>query len=1387
MKKIREALEREGLGVWADSRQLVAGDPLEREVWRAIDESTHVLAVLTVAAMNSDWVYREIEYAKQAKKTIIPLLGPGMQTAALRAWFGEKQPVALKLADGPGAVTAALQGLLVALGEMLPHDAEPAPPAEAAPMADLILKLTDPKTVVLEGGRQRAGAKATLIYQPAAGARAVGSARYDFISPLGQIDRDELAWYLERYINWPTGIFQDRAVAMEKQLPQWGEALYGAVDQPAARTALEAWKAVTGVERRFTVRVEKETGGDEAATQLLALPWELIRDGRGYLFQGAHGVRVRRSLPNRDPQPAVTTKPPIRVLLLSPRPEQQGVGYIDHRVSARPVVEALNRLGELAEFMLLDPPTFGAMEAELRRALKAKEPYHVVHFDGHGVYDQAHGLGALCFEDPADAAKTEGRRMQLVTSDKIAEVIRGHRVPLFFLEACQTAQADLDPAASVAGALLESGVASVAAMSHSVLVETARLFVSAFYPALLSGERVGEAMLAGQRALKMDTRRGQTFVGELRLEDWFVPVLFQEQDDARLICDMPGARGPQSVALALGALPDAPAHSFVGRSRELLTAERILARAPYVVLLGEGGEGKTTLAVELARWLVTTRRFRRAAFVALDQDGDARKMLSTLGDQLMKDFGSQSALHDPWQLVERALRDQATVLVVDNVESVVDDPAIFELCTKLNRLAKLVFTSREALPAPFELNTTRVGRLDRYDAIRLVGLVLGEGNLMPHAFTATESEEEIAALVDSVGCHARALVLLAREVAATGVRAATADIAKLMQRMEARHPGERERSLLASVQLSLRRLPAGMRERIQPLGVFQGGGSLDAIGPALGLEPDEARAVGRALVEVGLAEAAGFSYLRFDPALAPALWLELSEEAQAEAKSAWAEAMAELVGFLYQHQFKDANLALNLARLELPNLVAAVAWLGEQAEPERVVDLAARLEALIADLGRPTALEQVGKIRAAGAGRLGAWSHAGFVAELTAMERLIEAGQHSRAVAAGRSLLHKALAAGESAYLGAAYDLAMVQFTLGRALQRGGGASEALAVLEEARRRFQGLGASGMANVALTVTADCLVDLGRLDEAASAYEEAIAAAQERDDPRSVAVGQGQLATVRRRQERYPEALALYAAVKDIFTRLGEPGSVAVVWHQIAIVHQYAEQLEAAEHAYQESLKLTVQAGNRSEEAATLNALGSLYSKMDRAEDAVRFYRQASDRYAELGDRAHEGSARSNAADELIRLRRSVEARIEVNRAIECKKEFGHASQPWTTFHILHNLERAEGREIPALAARRQAVEFYLAYRRDGGESTTPAGQLFDRVARQPDAAREWFAGAKQQADLPGYIVALIPALEAVLDGSRDPALADNPEIDYDDAAELLLLLETLSARAGTAG
>jgi hypothetical protein len=234
-----------------------------------------------------------------------------------------------------------------------------------------------------------------------------------------------------------------------------------------------------------------------------------------------------------------------------------------------------------------------------------------------------------------------------VPAAEVSAILRDYGISLVFLEACQTVKAENDPTSSVASRLLQDGVSSVVAMSHTVLGETARRFIGAFYDKLVHGNRIGDAMLAGQRELKDDDFRGHAFKGELRLQDWFVPILFQEEDDPALVeavltDDDSGKNRADELRLAVGAVPEEPDQTFVGRSRELLVAERILACQCYVVLRGEGGEGKTTLAAELVRWLVRTRRFERAAFVSLEHAFEERVVLQTLGDQLVDNFASEA-------------------------------------------------------------------------------------------------------------------------------------------------------------------------------------------------------------------------------------------------------------------------------------------------------------------------------------------------------------------------------------------------------------------------------------------------------------------------------------------------------------------------------------------------------------------------------------------------------------------------------------------------------------------------------------------------------------------------------------------------------------------------
>jgi len=1437
VSELREALEGYGLTAWVDSRNLRGGAKLTPEIEDAIEHARQFIAVISTNTINSPWVRKEIQKALEVEQnrkddgySVVPLLLPGVEPSALENWFGE-EPVGIRVEIKTGGVSEALPAILAALGERLPTDHQPVKDSVSRPVEELILKLDNLK-IETKDGKRRAKADAQLIYEPAdKRAREVESKQYIFIAPLGVIEAEDLRWYLEEYYVWPIGVFKERAERIEAQLPEWGESLYqAALGRQIVQEALTAWQqAGNDGDRRFSVLVDSELpdGASEedqaiarqAATELLSLPWELLHDGRGFLFHGKHPVRVRRRLPNRYRQPVRPTSLPIRILLVSPRPEDDRTHYIDHRISAKPLVEAIESLGELVELTILAPPTFPALEEALQKAADAEKPFDVVHFDGHGVYDHRVGLGGLCFEDPNETGELEKRAMQLIHAEKLAEVIRDHRIPLVFLEACQSAKTEEDPTASVAAKLLEEGVTSVIAMSHSILVETAHRYVKAFYQELAEGKRVGTAMLAGQRELHRDTYRGKMMgAGDLHLQDWFVPVLYQEEQDPQLVTRLQSKEVQQLQAkqrrLSLGELPDPPPHEFQGRSRELLALERLLHAEPWAVVRGQGGAGKSTLAIELARWLVRVGRFRRAAFVSLEQYTDARSVLDSIGRQLLPEGDSWSVanysdLKQALQPVERALADRATIIVLDNLESVLPDltgqlplgaapiEELFELCKKLleaDPATRIVFTSRESLPAPFDNKRREIGLgpLSREDAIKLVGEVMKQEGLIPKSDDPGGDPKEIVELVEAVNRHARALVLLAREVSRRGVRATTESLQELMADLHKKYPDDRENSLFASVELSLRRLSHEVREQIKVLSVFHGGAQVDVLRLILDVDTETVSNLATQLVAVGLAEAMVYGHLRLDPALPSYLMREMSEPEQEEATARWAEAMKQLTRFLYQQLAKDAELAAQLTLLELPNLMAMLLWIHDKATPEDVVDLAVSVESLLSKLGRPQALAQATRVREQAAQQLGEWGKARFLTENADIDRLLERGELQPAYAAAQQLLQRCLATGEEAYTGAAYNIALACFSLGRILRRSGAAEDALLPLAEAQKRFRVLADVGnasaerMVSVAITESGTCLRTLGKWDEAAVAYEEAINRDEKNHFMRDVAVGKGQLGTIRTFQNRYDEALRNHHESREIFETLGEPISVAIAWHQIGMTHKNAKQFEQAERAYRQSLAISVQMKDLEGEAGSLYELASLYHLLGHLEEAVILRQQVADICVKLNNPYREGMTRVGLASTHIKLQRFDEARRELYRAVECQKPYGHAGEPWKTWGMLCNLEKASGNPQAAAQARQQAIESYLAYRRAGGQSMTTGAQLCALAAQaieQGDTTEvEQQLAQFSRADVPSWAEAMIPKLQAILRGDRNSALAADPNLDYDDAVELQLLLEKLAAK-----
>ena len=61
-----------------------------------------------------------------------------------------------------------------------------------------------------------------------------------------------------------------------------------------------------------------------------------------------------------------------------------GTGDVGYRMIARPLLERPEAVRGKVDLVVLRPPTLDALREALAAATEAREPFQVVHFDGHG-------------------------------------------------------------------------------------------------------------------------------------------------------------------------------------------------------------------------------------------------------------------------------------------------------------------------------------------------------------------------------------------------------------------------------------------------------------------------------------------------------------------------------------------------------------------------------------------------------------------------------------------------------------------------------------------------------------------------------------------------------------------------------------------------------------------------------------------------------------------------------------------------------------------------------------------------------------------------------------------------------------------------------------------
>src|SRR5262249_9245991 len=197
-------------------------------------------------------------------------------------------------------------------------------------------------------------------------------------------------------------------------------------------------------------------------------------------------------------------------------------------------------------------------------------------------------------------------------------------------------QSAKDPFASVAAALVKSGIRSVVAMAYSLYVSGAQEFLPAFYGELFRTGDQAQATRAGRQRMYQQRER-VCARGRYPLDDWLVPVVYQQEPfDFSFAAKAKKRKTEGAAALPAEAGDAENPYGFIGRDGAVLALERAMHRPPAGLLIqGLGGVGKTTLARGFLQWLQATDGLGRGSFwFSFQEIRSAEFVLNRMGEAL---------------------------------------------------------------------------------------------------------------------------------------------------------------------------------------------------------------------------------------------------------------------------------------------------------------------------------------------------------------------------------------------------------------------------------------------------------------------------------------------------------------------------------------------------------------------------------------------------------------------------------------------------------------------------------------------------------------------------------------------------------------------------------
>jgi tetratricopeptide (TPR) repeat protein len=901
---------------------------------------------------------------------------------------------------------------------------------------------------------------------------------------------------------------------------------------------------------------------------------------------------------------------------------------------------------------------------------------------------------------------------------------------------------------------------------------TTELLFKKFYEEIAKGHRIGEALENARRTLFRETTRHTKRFGErevvVKLQDWFIPSLYQTGGDVPLL-----QRSEEKLPTVapLHNVPALQEVGFFGRAWELWELEQWLLRGTRrVTISGFGGQGKTYLASELARWLLQKHWFERAVFVSYQafQGVDAVGLAVSCCAEVC-----QVSLLDA-DAVTAQLSQHPTLLILDNVESVTGAElqkllSVAAQWSEVGETRVLVTTRPEIVLHP----AFPTAHSERHRLLHLAGLQADDAVNYLQRLLRLPPETKVRAKYDDlvrllwvVRNHPLSIPMIAQALRTQRLETVEARLRELTV-------ASPDNPVVASLQLSLEKLDAEVQQWLPLLGVFEGGALQKLLLDITELSDEQLSKLQSALYTTGLIHpipiAEGYIYLQFHPTLAPVLWSRLDPTQQTPLRQRYQQHYYQLSSDLYFEDNRNPLFARAIVKQELSNLLAAVK--GALADgSDEAVEFVEYVNRFLGHFGLQRDRAVLTQQAATLAGVRG--SDAWYLSQSNQGQQLFDNGRYAAAATLFAEMLET---------LGAvSYQRCTTLGHLGRCLNQQGQAAEAITcyqqVLVELEQLEQSDGVIQQKSIVHTDLADALAHSGQFEPARQHYEQSLAIADRQSDYRQVAVVNGQLGMLvlmKGDLGDLAEAERRYQTALELFQQFHEPLTESVILHQLGYVYQAAQQWDAAEMAYRRAAHLSEAQGQLRSAATTWNQLAMLTESMGKWTEAEAWFRKVIEVDKQFGNAQDVARHSSNLAGLLQNQpERLTEARQLAEQALVIKQTLDPAAATiWTTCELLAQIAEKQGDVAAAKAYRRLSREAKLNY----------AGTRYE-LEQYRDLILAVVQGGNVAAELQRYgegYENLAQAIRQILAGERDAEVLCEP-LNYGEAPIVLAILAGLA-------